>query len=231
MRDPSPSGDAHPGAQLTHWQEWHLAYDDPASSLSRRLRVVRSELSAALGEARLGPIRVLSLCAGDGRDLLDVLEGHARRDDVEAVLVELDPVLVDRARARVAELGHHAITVLQVDAGVTGSYAGGAPYDVVLCCGVFGNVTDADVRSTVQGLGALVANGGSVIWTRHRRPPDLTPEIRAWLSEAGFVEESFVPIEGSLGAVGRNSRALAAEPSVLQARLFAFVGDGADGHS
>jgi hypothetical protein len=30
-----------------------------------------------------------------------------------------------------------------------------------------------------------------VIWTRGRRPPDLTPQVRAWFSENGFTEVAF----------------------------------------
>lgn len=30
-----------------------------------------------------------------------------------------------------------------------------------------------------------------VIWTRHRRLPDLTPRIRAWFTDAGFDEVAF----------------------------------------
>jgi hypothetical protein len=30
-----------------------------------------------------------------------------------------------------------------------------------------------------------------VIWTRNRRPPDVTPRIRAWFAAAGFDEIAF----------------------------------------
>ena len=30
-----------------------------------------------------------------------------------------------------------------------------------------------------------------MIWTRHRREPDLTPQIRAWFTGAGFEELAF----------------------------------------
>ena len=48
---------------------WHELYDDPGSSLPRRLALVREVLRAEL-DARPGPVRVVSLCAGDGRDIL-----------------------------------------------------------------------------------------------------------------------------------------------------------------
>jgi hypothetical protein len=72
------------------WLDWHAAYDDPSSSLNVRLRRVRQHLSEAIVRAPAGPVRLVSLCAGQGRDVIGVLPGHPRRDDVHAILVESD---------------------------------------------------------------------------------------------------------------------------------------------
>jgi hypothetical protein len=56
---------------------------------------------APAGRARTctaGEVRLISLCAGQGRDLIGVLTGHPRRDDVRARLVELDERNVVLAR-------------------------------------------------------------------------------------------------------------------------------------
>jgi hypothetical protein len=42
---------------------------------------------------------------------------------------------------------------------------------------------------------ALCAPGATVIWTRHRRPPDVTPRIRAWFTDAGFREVAFETLD------------------------------------
>jgi integrase len=42
---------------------------------------------------------VISLCAGDGRDLLEALSTHPRRADVHGLLVELDPDIAESARS------------------------------------------------------------------------------------------------------------------------------------
>jgi len=75
------------------WHEWHRKYDDAASSLSRRLAEVRRQLGADLdARAAAGQrsVRLLSLCAGDGRDTIPVLAARPGLD-VDACLVELDP--------------------------------------------------------------------------------------------------------------------------------------------
>src|ERR1700735_4931606 len=82
------------------WVDWHRDYDDPGSLLSRRGGRVQGHLRAELGRAPAGEVRLISLCAGQGRDVIGVLTGHPRRDDVRARLVELDECNVAPARAR-----------------------------------------------------------------------------------------------------------------------------------
>jgi hypothetical protein len=101
---------------VTNWVTWHEAYDDPSSSLSARLQRVRAHLSAAIDRAPAGPVRLVSLCAGHGHDVLGVLPGHPRRDDVRAVLVEADAANTEMARGRAAEAGLAQVEVRQADA-------------------------------------------------------------------------------------------------------------------
>src|SRR2546428_12880907 len=115
------------------WLRWHAEYDDPQSQLAGRLAIVQGEISAFLDGARPGPIRVIVMCAGDGRDLFGVLERHVRARDVSGRLVEIDPRLAERAQ-RSAPPG---LDVVEADAGLTDSYAGVCPADLVMTCGVF----------------------------------------------------------------------------------------------
>lgn len=64
------------------WVGWHEQYGRPESALARRLAAIQGQLRTALDESPAGPLRVLSLCAGQGDDLLGVLAGHPRRSDV-----------------------------------------------------------------------------------------------------------------------------------------------------
>ena len=93
-----------------------------------------------------------------------------------------------RARAAAAAAGLGAVEVREGDAATSDVYAGWAPADLVLLCGVLGNLTDGDVESTVRAMPGLCAAGGVVVWTGHRKPPDLTPAVREWFAAAGFVE-------------------------------------------
>jgi SAM-dependent methyltransferase len=234
-----PGGVDEAAAEADRWVRWHQAYEDPDSPLSARLRLVQSGMRAVLDHHPPGPIRLVSICAGQGRDVIDVVAGHPRQADVRARLVELDPTLVAFARARAAAAGvGDLIEVVRGDASRAGSYAGALPADLVLICGVFGNISDEDIRATVLAMPSFCAPGGTVVWTRHRRPPDLTPSIRAWFGEAGFAEQSFVAPEPYVLCVGRH-RLVGAAGSGAPAsgavgggavdpdlRLFDFVGNG-----
>jgi hypothetical protein len=193
------------------WVAWHEAYDDPSSQLSARLTLVKQHVAEAIDRAPPGPVRLLSLCAGQGRDVIETLPGHPRRDDVSAVLVEADPANVARARdaASAAGLagadpgsaerarrgadaaGRPRVEVRQADASQPADYADAVPADVLLLCGIFGNVSVADIQRTIAAAPALCAPGATVIWTRHRREPDLTLRIRGWFTAAGFEELAF----------------------------------------
>jgi Putative methyltransferase len=134
---------------------------------------------------------VVSICAGQGRDLLDVLADHQSRARVKGLLVELDPANADIARSLAQDAGADGIEVVTGDASVTDAYRAAVPADLVLVCGVFGNISDADVERTVRALPQFCARGATVIWTRHRHEPDLTPRIHHWLEAAGFEQLSF----------------------------------------
>jgi hypothetical protein len=180
---------------MTDWATWHTAYDDPSSLLSVRLRIVQAHLSAALSQAPAGKISLVSLCAGQGRDVTGVLPSHPRREDVRAVLVEADPRNVATARRAAADGGLSQVEVREADAGPVAGYADALPADVLLLCGIFGNVSDSDIRRTVADVPALCRPGATVIWTRHRRAPDLTVQIRHWFTEAGLMEVAFDTVE------------------------------------
>ncbi|WP_133980655.1 class I SAM-dependent methyltransferase [Kribbella voronezhensis] len=173
----------------TDWEAWHAAYDDPGSGLSRRLRIIQGLIGEWLDRTAPNDVRVVSACAGDGRDLLGVLRNRGDSNRVTATLLEYDERNVARARSAAAEFP--AIAVRQADAGQGASYAGAIPADLVLMVGVFGNISDDDIRRTIEALPGMCNPGALVIWTRHRGAPDFTPTIREWFAANDFTEESF----------------------------------------
>jgi Putative methyltransferase len=205
------------------WVEWHRDYDRPGSFLSRRLELVQGYLRAELDRAPAGQVRLISLCAGQGRDVIGVLTGHQRRDDVRARLVELDQTNAALARQAAQAAGLLGVVeVLQADAGTTDSCVGAVPARIVVACGIFGNITDGDIRATVTALPSLCAPGALVLWTRHRRPPDLTPAIRSWFDEAGFREEGFDTSHDGFMSVGAQRLTGEGAALVPGRRLFTF---------
>ena len=210
---------------MKDWVAWHRAYDDATSSLSIRLERVSWHLARALDEAQPGPVRLVSLCAGQGLDVLGVLPGHSRRRDVSALLVEADPLNAEVAKVGAATAGLDSVRVRQADAGIVTNFADALPADVLLLCGIFGNLSVADIRSTVDAAASLCADGATVIWTRHRRPPDLTVQVRDWFAANGFDEVAFEALQtDALTGVGvhRLARRSPAAPSYRDQPLFTF---------
>lgn len=188
---------------MRDYERWHERYDDPGSDLSWRLGVVRAHIRDAL-DAREGPVRALSLCAGDGRDLLGVLAGRDDAGRVRAVLVEVHPAIAGRARAAAAAAGLAAsVEVRTADAGGTAAYADAVPAELVLLVGIMGNVTDDDLARTIAAAPALCAPGATLIWTRARAGGDRNDVVRARFAAAGFAELAYdVLDEDTLPSVG-----------------------------
>lgn len=204
------------------WVGWHQGYDDPESSLSQRLRIVRQRIGECLESSGGAPVRILSLCAGDGRDVLP--EVVARRSvSATVTLVELSESLAGDAVDAAAQLGLEHVKVIAGDAGATQLYADEVPVDLLLLCGIFGNVSDDDIRVTLGAAGAMVTEGGRLIWTRGWfEHVDLRDDVRRWTVETGFVEEAFdgEPAKYGIG-VYRWDRPCRSTP--LPHRLFTFI--------
>jgi hypothetical protein len=206
----------------TDWLAWHNDYDRPDSRLAHRLAAVQRQIRAALDTAPPGPVKAISVCAGQGRDLLGVLAGHPRRDDVTARLVELDDRIAASAQAAAARAGLRNVEIVTGDAAQAGQYADLTPAGLVLMCGVFGNITDADVEHTISCCTQLCAHGGTVVWTRGRWKPDLVPRICAWFEDRDF--ERLWLSEPEVGyAVGAHRFTGTPEPLVTNIRMFNFT--------
>jgi hypothetical protein len=208
------------------WHAWYADYDDPASSLSRRLAEVRRRLGEVLAEGA-GPVRLLSLCSGDGRDTVPVVAAGRRR--VDTCLVELDPDLAERARLA----AHHeglAFDVRTGDAGLSATWTDRLPVDVLLLSGVLGNVTDDDAETTVAAAASMLSVGGTVVWTRSNRfrtpPTHEYDDPAVWLRDRfeahGFETSVLVRPDGEGWRVGV-SRLMAPSGAPLPERLFSFV--------
>ena len=206
------------------WHAWHDAYRSPDSPLGRRLHTVRERVRLVLDEAPPGPVRAVSVCAGQGHNLIGALAGHPRRADVRARLVELDPRNTAVARERAAALGLDGVVTATLDASTTDAYLGAVPADLVLAVGVFGNLTVEDIERATGFLARMCAPGGTLVWSRNRKVPDVFPRVCGWLEERGFarVWESEPDAPQGVGV----HRFTGGAPDLLPPgeRMFTFVG-------
>lgn len=129
---------------------------------------------------------------------------------------------MELARRAAHAAGLDGVEVLAGDASVTDAYADAVPADLILLCGVLGNITADDIANMIRHLPSLCAAGATVIWTRHRHPPDLTPYIRETFEQGGFAEVAFE--DSPPFGVGVNRLVASPQPFENGIRLFEFIG-------
>lgn len=209
-----------------NWFEWHNLYQTE-TRLQQRLQIVQSYIATALDAQPAGTIQVVSACAGDGRDLLGTLATHPRRADVRARLVELNPHLVEQGQASLAEAGlAEQIEFVQGDATLSDNYAGAVPADLVIVCGIFGNLADeAALQQLIGNLKFLAKPGAFIPWTRGNRDGITYSDIvRRHFEAAHFEEVEFrLTATGDMG-VGLHRYRSETAPLPTNEHLFVFSG-------
>ncbi len=205
------------------WFEWHDRYGDPRDPLAARLRHVRGHLDDALRAAAPGPIRLVSMCAGQGHDVLGVVPRHPRAPDVRALLVERDERNVAAARQTTMESGAPGVQVVAADASRASVYRDHVPAHIVVACGIFGHLERDDQLRFIAQLPALCAPGARVVWTRD---PQQSDHLRAAFEAAGFLQRAFGPTdpEARYGA-GVHELVGDGAPYDPDAVLFTFLSD------
>lgn len=208
------------------WRDWHIHYDNPNSSISLRLELVQRDLRRALAEApndENGIVNLITMCAGEGRDVLPVLAQDSIDRSVKAILVEYDKSLAQRARTAVQDLRLSEVEVKTADAGITDTYRDLPLAQILTVCSVFGNIRVEDMRRTVATLPALIANDGIVIWTRAGHDQSL--EVRKVFLDHGFSEMSFTSTTDDMFWVGMHRLADSSgqlHPLQPGTRMFSF---------
>lgn len=171
------------------WHKWHRTYDENPA-FRKRLVLVRNHLSRCLDRSAPGEVRIISVCAGDGRDVLRTLAGHKRLADARARLVELDPNLVADGENACKALGLSShVEFVNGDATDLGSYRAVAPANVVAMCGMLGLVDLPELPKVVRAMQALCAHKGHVVWTRRldwRNGVRQTKVLQKLMAQAGF---------------------------------------------
>jgi hypothetical protein len=148
------------------WNDWPQEVYQ-RQSYQQRLAKVQEHFAECLDNAPRGPVRVLSLCAGDGRDVIGVLSSHPRRFDVTAWLVESNWNSVAIGVRHAASAGlEKSVNFLCGDATLNVTYKNIAPAEIVLLCGVWGHVAANQRALLVDGIASLCKFEGAVIWTR-----------------------------------------------------------------
>lgn len=188
------------------WQSWHENYRN-SLPLRARLEEVSQQVTDAINAIESPRVHVLSLCSGDGRDLLKVLLSGNTNKAVDATLIELDPILVEQGREAFAEHGFSDFVQFRcADATLFSSYQDLPKAELVMVCGVFGNVRANHVERLIFSLKGFCSPGARVVWTRSLNEFDdgeaAAQRIRCCFKDTGFREAAFKRTPEGTFAVG-----------------------------
>lgn len=172
------------------WYAWHAPYDQLHTAETDRLAQVQEAISAALDAAPPGRLSAVSACSGQARDLLPLLIDHPRGRDIDALMIELDPLNASFLHGALGSTALTSVDVVVADAGAAASYAGHVPAELLLMCGVFANIDLKTARHTISRLGELVAPAGTVIWTTYGDSIDDADDVLAAFAAADFTPVS-----------------------------------------
>lgn len=211
------------------WNQWHTGYETSAS-LQARLKAVSEQITIAINDCPPGPIKIISLCAGDGRDILLALQNHPRRKDVSASLVDNHLESIERGRELALKTGlTKQIHFLHADAGLGETYADIGHANVVLLSGFLGHLRHGDALNLISKLPMVVKTNGSVIWNRHvvlHDGAEQVARIRGAFRSHHFDEEHFAATAEDGFAMGRVCFKGESAPLDAAQKLFEFVGIG-----
>jgi hypothetical protein len=174
------------------WYAWRTSYDELTSPQTRRLAVVQDKIRGFLDAQTAGPASVVSLAAGQSRDLLPMLIEHPRGAEVQARLVELDDRNVEFAEGAALSARLAGIDFVTGDAGLIDRFAGAVPAQLVLACGLFELLGTAAAGATVAALAQLCAPQAMVIWTDEPADAAHLALRRQQFDAAGFVQVELV---------------------------------------
>lgn len=153
--------------------------------------MIRSQIAEALQECPEGPLKVISLCSGDGRDLLDVLPGHPRRADASCFLIDRNPEAIADAKETVRTCGlENQVTCFCGDAALLEHCADFVPADLIIVSGVFAHLTLLDAGKLIAALPMLCRPGAFVLWNRRELRGRFNPEsleLHEYFRRHGFV--------------------------------------------
>jgi hypothetical protein len=188
--------DAIRKSAISDWNDWHEEYDDPKSELAARMHAVRRRVAQVVESCPPGPVTVVSICGGQGRELIGALADHGRRVDVRGRLVELDAENALYARRSAAEAHIGSLEVVTGDASVAQAYENLPPADLVVISGLFGHIDDDDQQRVIAFLRTICRPGATVVWTFFLRARRRTERLRRYFTEQSFEETAFEVLPG-----------------------------------
>ena len=199
-------------------KSWHYNYEDETSTPYKRTLIVKKLISDYL--INKNNITILSICAGQGRDVLTSLN-----EDTHAYLIDIDKDCIEYAQSYINKNDLHNVFVIEADASLISTYIDNniPKADLILICGVFGHLSLKDINLTIKSLKQLIKPEGSVIWTKHKFDNDITKEIRNAFDLTGYKEETFISPKEEIFSVGMHKLINDTTKPIYDLKMFDYI--------
>jgi extracellular factor (EF) 3-hydroxypalmitic acid methyl ester biosynthesis protein len=138
---------------------------------------------------RGGRLRILDVAGGGARYLRDFFETTPPGPGLELTVVDQDPAAIAFCRRQSLADWPKVVRLEACPIARLASVLSDAPFDLVICAGLFDYLTDASARGLLTRLAARLAPDGTIAVTNYS-PEDRTRLVMTWLVDWPLIYRS-----------------------------------------
>lgn len=173
------------------WTEWHEnAYNNTNSLAYQRTEIVKNLINKYLYEINKNVV-IVSIGAGQGRDILSVLKERKDNNRIFTYLIDTDMECLDYAKNYAEKNNIINVNVVNIDGSLTENYKDIPKADLIIFCGMMNQKNTEEVKSLANNMKFLCNEDAQIIWSRHGYDEDYSTSFRNVFNENFYKELDF----------------------------------------
>ena len=173
------------------WTEWHEeAYNDINSLPYQRTEIVKDLINKYLSEIDKD-IVVISIGAGQSRDILPVLIGRKDNDRITTYLIDTDIECLNYAKNYAKDNNIINVHIVDMDGSLVKNYKDIPKADLIIFCGMMTQKNTDEVKKLANNIKLICNKDAQIIWSRHGYDKDYSTPFRNVFNENFYKELDF----------------------------------------
>jgi len=173
------------------WTEWHEeAYNDINSLPYQRTEIVKDLINKYLSEIDKN-IVVISIGAGQSRDILPVLIGRKDNDRITTYLIDTDIECLNYAKNYAKDNNIINVHIVDMDGSLVKNYKDIPKADLIIFCGMMTQKNTDEVKNLANNIKLICNEDAQIIWSRHGYDGDYSTPFRNVFNENSYKELDF----------------------------------------